>query len=89
MSQIEAEGAAATIADSAHEASRATGAVTDAIEDGVGVVKHLAKQGCDAAEELLNDTAQRLQRHISLTLAVTFVVGAVTGALIGRTMKRR
>jgi hypothetical protein len=89
MLQTVAERTADTIADSVHQASRATGAITDAIEDGVGVVKHAAKQGLDAAEELLNDTASRLQRHPGLTLATTFAVGAATGALIGWTMKRR
>jgi hypothetical protein len=37
------------IAESAHQASRATSAVADAIGDGVGVVRRAAKQGGDAA----------------------------------------
>jgi hypothetical protein len=89
VSQTVAERAAETITDSAQQASRATGAITDAIEDGVGVVKHAARQSCDAAEEFLNDTASRLHRHLALTVAATFAVGAATGALIGWTMKRR
>ena len=89
MLQTVAERTADTIADSVQQASRATGAITDAIEDGVGVVKHAAKQGFDAAEDLLNDTAKRLQRHPGLTLATTFAVGAAMGAIIGWMMKRR
>lgn len=88
MPQTVAERTAATIADSAHQASRASGAITDAIEDGVDVVRHAAKQGCDAAEELVNDTAGRLQRHLALTVVATFALGAATGAFIGWTMKR-
>jgi hypothetical protein len=55
----------------------------------VGVVRHVAKQGCDAGEELLNETARRLQRHLALTVATTFAVGAGAGALFGWMMKRR
>jgi F0F1-type ATP synthase assembly protein I len=49
----------------------------------------MAKQGCDAAEEFLNDTSHRLQRHFALTVVTTFVVGAASGAFIGWMMKRR
>jgi F0F1-type ATP synthase assembly protein I len=55
----------------------------------VGVVRRAAKQGGDAAEEFLNDTTQRLQRHGALTIATTFAIGVVAGSLIGWAMKRR
>jgi ElaB/YqjD/DUF883 family membrane-anchored ribosome-binding protein len=55
----------------------------------VGVVKRAAKQGGDAAEEFLNDTTQRLQRHPLLTVATTFAVGLTAGALLGRMIRRR
>jgi methyl-accepting chemotaxis protein len=77
------------ISESAHQASRATSAITDAIEDGVGVVRNAAKQGGDAAEEFLNHTTQRLQRHLALTVATTFAIGVTAGAFIGWIMKRR
>ena len=77
------------IAESAHQASRATGAVADAIEDGVGVVRRAAKQGGDAAEEFLNDTTQRIQRHLVLTVATTFAAGLAAGTLMGWMMKPR
>ncbi len=89
MSQTVVERTADVISQSAHQASRAAGAITDAIEDGVGVVKHTAKQGCDAAEEFLDDTTRRLQRHLALTVATTFAVGVAAGALMGWIMKRR
>lgn len=89
MSQTVVERTAGHIAESAHQASRATSAIADAIEDGVGVVKRAAKQGGDAAEELLNDTAERLQRHPLLTVATTFAVGMTAGALLGWMMRRR
>jgi methyl-accepting chemotaxis protein len=77
------------ISESAHQASRATSAITDAIEDGVGVVRNAAKQSGDAAEEFLNHTTQRLQRHLALTVATTFAIGVTAGAFIGWIMKRR
>jgi len=53
-----------------------------------GVVRRAAKRGGDAAEEFLDDTTQRLQRHLVLTVATTFAVGVTAGALIGWMMKR-
>jgi ElaB/YqjD/DUF883 family membrane-anchored ribosome-binding protein len=89
MSQTVVERTADHIAESAHRASRATSAVADAIEDGVGVARRAAKQGGDAAEEFLNDTTQRIQRHPVLTVAMTFAIGVTAGTLIGLMMKRR
>jgi hypothetical protein len=89
MSQTVMERTVEHIAESAHQASRATNAVADAIEDGVGVVKRVAKQGSDAAEEFLNDTTQRIQRHPVLTAAATFAVSLTAGALIAWMIKRR
>ena len=89
MSQTVVERAADHIGESARRASCATSAIADAIEDGMGVVRRAAKQGGDAAEEILNDTTQRLQRHPLLTVATTFAVGVAAGTLIGWTLKRR
>ena len=89
MSQTVVERTAEQIGKSARQASRATSAISDAIEDGVGVVRRAAKQSGDAAEEFLDDTTQRLQRHLVLTVATTFAVGVTAGALIGWMAKRR
>ena len=88
MSQTVVEQTAERIAETARHASRASSAVADAIEDGVGVVKRAARQGGDAAEEFLSDTTQRIQRHPALTVATTFAVGFTAGALIGWMIKR-
>lgn len=89
MSQTVVERTAEHIAETAQKASRATNAIADAIEDGVGVARRMAKQGGDAAEEFLNDTTERVQRHPVLTVAATFAVGFTAGAAIGWAMKRR
>jgi hypothetical protein len=83
------EGTADHIAASAHQASRATGAVADAIKGGAGVVRRAAKQSGDAAEQFLDDTTQRIQRYPVLTVATTFAAGFTAGALIGWMIKRR
>ena len=93
MSHTVLDRTAERIAESARQASRTTSGVAgvaDAIiEDGVGVVRRAAKQGGDAAEEFLNDTSQRIQRHPALTVAVTLAVGLTAGALIGWMIRRR
>ena len=89
MSQTVEEKAAEQITESAQQASRATSAVADAIEDGVGAVRRAAKQGGDGAEEFLDNTTQRLHRHLVLAAATTFAAGFIGGVLIGWTIKRR
>ena len=90
MSQTVLERTAEHIAESARQASRATRAVADAVvEDGIGVVRRAAKQSGDAAEEFLNDTTQRLQRNLVLTVAATFALGVGTGAVIGWMLRRK
>ena len=77
------------VAETARKASRAASAVADALEDGVGVARRVAKQGGDAAEEFIDDTTKRLQRHPVETIVTTFAVGIATGVLIGWMIKRR
>jgi ElaB/YqjD/DUF883 family membrane-anchored ribosome-binding protein len=89
MSQTVVERTAEHIAESAHQASRASSAIADAFEDGVGVMRSAAKQSGDAVEEILNDTTLRIQRHPVLTVAATFAIGVTAGTLIGWMMKRR
>ncbi len=89
MSQTVMDRTAEHIAESARQASRVTSAVADAVEDGVGVVRRAARQGGDAAEEFLDDTAQRLQRYPLLTVATTFAVGLAAGAFIGWMIKQK
>ena len=89
MAQSVLEQTTEHIAESARKASCATSAIADAIEDGVGVARRVAKQGGDAAEEFLDDTTKRLQRHPVETVVATFAIGIAAGILIGWMMKRR
>jgi len=89
MSRTLVEKTADQISESARQASRATDAIGDAIEDGMGVARRAAKQGGEAAEEFLNDTTERLRQHSELTVAATFVIGVASGVMIGWMMRRR
>ncbi len=89
MSQTVVERTADHIAESARQASRASSAIADTIEDAVGVARRAVKQGGDAAEEFLNDTTHRLQRHLVLTVAATFAAGITSGAILGLIIRRQ
>jgi ElaB/YqjD/DUF883 family membrane-anchored ribosome-binding protein len=89
MTQSVLERTSQQIAETAHKASRATSAVADAFENGVEAARRAAKQGGDAAEEFMDDTTKRLQRHPIETVAATFAMGVAAGILIGWMLKRR
>lgn len=89
MTQSVLERTGEQIAETARKASRATSAVADAFEDGVDVARRAAKRGGDAAEEFVDDTTKRLQRHPMETVAATFAMGVVAGIVIGWMAKRR
>ena len=89
MSQTVVERATDNVVESAQQASRATDAIADVIDNSVEPVKHTAKQGCDVAEEFLNETACRLRRHLALTVVATLTTGVVAGVLIGRVLRQR
>ena len=71
------------IAETARTATRLTSAMTDAVEEGIGAAKRVAKQAGDAAEELFDDTTKRLQRHPVETVVGSMVVGIAFGIIIG------
>ena len=77
------------IAQSADKASRATSAVVDAVEDGVGIAKRAARQSRDTAVDFLDGAARRIQRHPVKTTLATFAVALGAGVLIGSLLKKR
>jgi ElaB/YqjD/DUF883 family membrane-anchored ribosome-binding protein len=89
MTQSVVDKAGDQIAETARKTSRAASAVADAFQDGVEAARRVAKQSGDAAEELFDDTAKRLQRHPMETIVTTFAVGIAFGVLIGWMAKRR
>jgi nitrate/TMAO reductase-like tetraheme cytochrome c subunit len=77
------------VAESIHSLSRATCAMAEAIDEGVAVVKRSVKRSGDVAEELMDDTTQRLKRHPVEAMVATFAFGVVAGAFMGWMMSRR
>ncbi|ABF40929.1 hypothetical protein Acid345_1928 [Candidatus Koribacter versatilis Ellin345] len=71
------------VAGTAKRASKAAVAMTEAFEDGIGVAKRAIKHGCDATEEFMEDTQQRIKRHPVESLVAAFAVGTVAGMIIG------
>ena len=89
MSQSVMGRASEQLAETARTASRFTSAVADAVEDGIGAARRVAKQSGDAAEEFFDDTTKRMQRHPIETLVASLGAGIAIGILIGWVMKRR
>jgi TRAP-type uncharacterized transport system substrate-binding protein len=89
MAQSVLEQMGVQIDETARKASRAASAVADALEDGGVAARRVAKQGNDAAAELLAETKKRVQRHPIETVAAVFAAGIVAGSAIRWMMKRR
>jgi len=83
------EKADAQVAESIRKLSRATSAMAEAIDEGVGAIKLAVKRSGDLAEELMDDTTQRVKRHPVETMAATFTLGVIVGGLIGWMVSRR
>ena len=83
------ENADEQVAESIRKLTRATSAMADAIDEGTNAIKHAIKQTGDVAEELLEDTTQRIKRHPVETMAATFTLGVIVGGFLGWLVARR
>ena len=83
MAQSVVEWTGDQISEAARQGSRAATALADALEESLGATRRIAKQGGDTAEELIDDTIKRLQRHPVETVIATFSVSIATGITIG------
>ena len=77
------------LAETAHRASRATTAMTEALEDSIGLAKRAAKHSADAADEFMEDTQQRIKRHPVETVVASFAIGTLFGMMIGWFARRK
>lgn len=77
------------VADSIHKLTHATSAMVDAMDESVRILKRAVKRSGDVAEEIMDDTTQRVKRHPAETIAMTFAVGVIVGGFIGWAVARR
>lgn len=84
-----AEQAAAQVAETLHRVPRVTSTVADAIEDGISVAKRVGKHSGDAAEELMDDTVNRVKRHPIESLVMVFALGFIVGGLVDWLTRRK
>jgi ElaB/YqjD/DUF883 family membrane-anchored ribosome-binding protein len=75
--------------DTTHKATQAVSAVAEALEDSVVAVRRAARNGTEAATELLYSTKKRMQRHPFETVALTFAAGITAGAALGWLVRRQ
>ena len=83
------EKADAQVAESIRKLSRATAAMAEAIDEGAEAIKLAVKRSGDLAEELMDDTTQRVKRHPVGAMVATLAVGLVAGAFIGWMVSRK
>jgi F0F1-type ATP synthase assembly protein I len=63
--------------------SRTAAAVADVVEDSIAAAKRIGKDTSDAAEQLMDDTSQRIKRHPVETVVGAFGAGIMLGAFLG------
>ena len=73
----------AQVAESIRKLTRATSAMAEAIDEGVGAIKLAVKRSGDLAEEMIDNTTRRVKRHPVETVVATFSVGIIVGGFIG------
>lgn len=69
--------------------SRAAAALADVVEDSLTAAKRIGKDTSDAAEQWMDDTNQRIQRHPVETVIGAFAAGILLGAFLGWLAQRR
>jgi len=89
MAENSVEKADAQVAESIRKLTRATSAMAEAIDEGVGAIKLAVKRSGDLAEEMIDDTTQRVKRHPVETVVATFTLGLIVGGLIGWMASRK
>ncbi len=63
--------------------------VTEAIDDTIEMAKHIGKRSGDAAEEFMDDTMKRIQRHPIETMIMVFGAGFIAGGFLCWMANRR
>jgi ElaB/YqjD/DUF883 family membrane-anchored ribosome-binding protein len=89
MAENIVEKADAQVAESIRKLTRATSAMAEAIDEGLGAIKFAVKRSGDLAEEMMDETTQRVKRHPVETVVATFTLGLIVGGLISWMLSRK
>ena len=84
-----AEKAAEHVRETLHKVPRATSAFAEVLEDGINTAKRVGKHGSDAAEELMDDTVNRVKRHPVESMVTAFAFGFIIGGLVDWLTRRK
>ncbi len=77
------------IDDSIDKLRGASSAMADAMDESVRILRRAVKRSGDVAEELMDDTTDRIKRHPVETITMSFAVGIAVGAIIGWAIGRK
>lgn len=78
----------ATIDDIFREVTRLKSVVTDAVDDGVQSALRAAKQGRDAAEDMVHEARYAIKRNPIQAAGIVLAVGFLLGGIIALTLRR-
>ncbi len=77
------------IGDSIDKLRGASSAMADAMDESVRILRRAVKRSGDVAEELMDDTTDRIKRHPVETITMSFMAGVVVGVIIGWALGRK
>jgi hypothetical protein len=63
--------------------------LSDVVSEGLDDAKRVGKQTSDAAEQLMDDTAERIRRHPAESIVMVFVAGFIMGGFVSWLVRQR
>jgi ElaB/YqjD/DUF883 family membrane-anchored ribosome-binding protein len=65
-----------------HQMRQRAAALAEAFDEGIEIAKRVGKHTSDAAEELMQDTQERIKRRPAETVVMAFTAGFLAGGLV-------
>jgi ElaB/YqjD/DUF883 family membrane-anchored ribosome-binding protein len=75
---------ASNVGETFRKASEFTSNVADSVHDGMKTAKSVVKDGRDAVEDFIDDTARSVKRNPIQSVLLSLIVGLAVGFLFGR-----
>ncbi len=77
-----------TTSESVNKVLRGARAFADAVDNTLDMAKQVGKHGSDAAEQLMDDTVERIKRHPTETVVMAFALGFFVGGFVSWLTRR-